>query len=896
MTRRLLLLAVLLAACGGDSTGPPAPVATVAVSPVADTVIVTTTTQLMATLRDAGNRVLTGRTVTWSSGDTAIATVSAAGLVMGVAAGAATITATAEGHSGQAAITVIPVPVASVTVTPDSSVAYPGQTRPLTATPRDSAGNPLGGRAVAWSSLQPTIASVDAAGLVTANTNDLYGLARIAATVEGRVDTAKIVVVPVPVASVTVAPTTDTIAAFDTLRFTATPRDSAGNPLANRIVGWSSSDTIVATAGADGLVSGHGGNGGTVTITATSEGQSGTAQLTVQPAPVSVVAVTPAVDSLLTGDSLQLTATAYDSAGHPLSGRPFTWYTDTTIVTVSAAGRIRGVRLGVTFVTAVSDEGPAGYAQITVQARVDSVFVAPPADTLFVGQLTDLNAFTYDSAGSAIFGRVVSWSSSDTLVARLNVSSTVSGGAPVTVSAVAPGSAIITATSESGSATATILVTLVPVAYVIATPDTATRLIGDTLRLTAIAYDSVGGVLPGRPVTWTTSNPLRATVDGTGLVTALGSDRARIIATIDGQADTATLFIPLPLALVSAAAQYTCGQTTGGVAYCWGLNNSGNLGNGSTAADSFPFAVSGGLLFRPVSAGTFHACGLASGAAYCWGNNGYGQLGTNSTASAPAPAAVSGGLSFRVIASGGQHTCALTGPGAAYCWGRNQAGQLGRGTTTLDSVPGLVSGALVFASVSAGGQYTCGVTTGNAAYCWGRGAEGQLGTNSTAGQTTPTLVSGGLSFKSVVAAGSHTCGLTPTGVAYCWGDNTYGALGTELPASDSVPVAVAGGLTFTALSAGTFHTCGVTTGGAAYCWGAAGGGRLGNGATTGQENAPVPVLGGLAFATISAGSFHTCATSTAGVAYCWGTGGSGELGWGSPLDAARPVPVVARPN
>src|SRR5207248_2968252 len=143
------------------------PVASMSVSPASASVLPTQTVQLTATTLDSTGAVLTGRTVTCSSSSTVVATVTASGLVTGVAAGSTTVTAASEGRSASSSVTVTTVPVASVTVTPASGSLYVGQTVQLTATPKDSAGNPLTGRVVTWSSDNTTIATVSTSGLVT---------------------------------------------------------------------------------------------------------------------------------------------------------------------------------------------------------------------------------------------------------------------------------------------------------------------------------------------------------------------------------------------------------------------------------------------------------------------------------------------------------------------------------------------------------------------------------------------------------------------------------------------------------------------------------------------------------------------------------------------------------
>jgi alpha-tubulin suppressor-like RCC1 family protein len=170
-------------------------------------------------------------------------------------------------------------------------------------------------------------------------------------------------------------------------------------------------------------------------------------------------------------------------------------------------------------------------------------------------------------------------------------------------------------------------------------------------------------------------------------------------------------------------------------------------------------AVDGGLTFTAVAMGASHTCGLTSaGAAYCWGLNYQGQLGTttnNGTSNAnPTPEAVSGGLSFTAVAMGASHTCGLTSAGVAYCWGYNYQGQLGTTTNNTsfnpNPTPQAVGGGLTLVSLVPGGYHTCGLTSAGVASCWGLNQYGQLGTTTNSGTESPNpsplAVSGGLTF------------------------------------------------------------------------------------------------------------------------------------------------------
>ena len=338
------------------------PVAQVLVTPAVVSVLIGAGVQLTATPQDANGNPLSGRVVNWSTSDAAVASVNSGGLVTGVAAGAATVTATSEGQTGTSAVTVSTVPVASVSVSPASASLQTGQTVQLTATPKDASGNPLSGRAVNWSTSNATVATVSSTGLVTGG--GAAGSATITATSEGHSATSAISVTSVPVASVSVTPASASLSTGRTTQLTATPRDASGNPLSGRAVSWTTSNGAVATVSSSGLVTGAA--AGSATITATSEGQIGTSAITVTSVPVASVTVSPASASVLTGQTAQLTAAPKDASGNPLSGRTVTWSSgNTSVATVSSSGLVAGVTAGSATITATS-EGQSGTSAVTV--------------------------------------------------------------------------------------------------------------------------------------------------------------------------------------------------------------------------------------------------------------------------------------------------------------------------------------------------------------------------------------------------------------------------------------------------------------------------------------------------------------------------------------------------
>jgi alpha-tubulin suppressor-like RCC1 family protein len=176
--------------------------------------------------------------------------------------------------------------------------------------------------------------------------------------------------------------------------------------------------------------------------------------------------------------------------------------------------------------------------------------------------------------------------------------------------------------------------------------------------------------------------------------------------------------------------------STSGTGYCWGPDL---LVHGPY--ESAPVSISSTLTFQSISAGhQDHNCGVTTGNdAYCWGGNDNGQLGNGSTTSSSAPVLVSGGLSFASVSAGLFHTCGLTTGGQAYCWGDAEATGTGSASGSL-LVPTAVEGGLTFDVISAGYPHTCGVTTSDVAYCWGADGSGAVGDGLGNYRLTPTPV------------------------------------------------------------------------------------------------------------------------------------------------------------
>ena len=318
--------------------------------------------------------------------------------------------------------------------------------------------------------------------------------------------------------------------------------------------------------------------------------------------------------------------------------------------------------------------------------------------------------------------------------------------------------------------------------------------LGDGSRIGSLTPVTVAGISTATAISAGYKHTCALLADGT--VRCWGENDYGATARTDYQLETMYLPNNVPgistAISISAGENHTCATLADGKVKCWGLNNFGQLGQGTTGGSSAaPVFVTGMASAISVSAGSSHTCAvLANGSVQCWGQG--GRLGTILASTSATPVEVSGIGNARSVSAGADHTCALLSTGAVKCWGRNDFSQLGNNRTTPSNTPVDVLGLSPFVgarSISVGDGYACAILGNASVSCWGKNIWGNLGNNSEV--NSPALVEvSGISATAISARTKHTCSVSSSGVVGCWGYGQSGQLGDGSRASSPRPVAL----------------------------------------------------------------------------------------------------------
>ena len=351
---------------------------------------------------------------------------------------------------------------------------------------------------------------------------------------------------------------------------------------------------------------------------------------------------------------------------------------------------------------------------------------------------------------------------------------------------------------------------------------------------------------------------------------------------------------------MSSGALHSCAILDDGSVGCWGDNGNGQLGDGSRSPSLEPEKSSMPLGRKAVevSAGSYHTCSVFDdGSVRCWGSNEFGQLGDGTTIERTSPVSVDlgQGMSALGISSGESHTCAVLNDYSVKCWGQNSNGQLGDGTTVDRSSPVLSDfGEEDAILVSAGSYHTCAIMSSRTVMCWGDNWNGQIGDGTNEDRSSPVEISipSNSSAVSLDAGAMHTCMGVNDGSMFCWGYNAYGQLGNGGNANSNSPATVplSANQLLSSVQVGLFHSCALFDSGEIACWGDNSNGQLGDGSQSGSAIPAIVSLGENA-SSVSVGQRHSCAILVDASLRCWGANDAGQIGDGTSSNRDDPTTI-----
>ncbi len=352
----------------------------------------------------------------------------------------------------------------------------------------------------------------------------------------------------------------------------------------------------------------------------------------------------------------------------------------------------------------------------------------------------------------------------------------------------------------------------------------------------------------------------------------------------------------------TSGAEHNCFMAGDGQLKCWGSGGDYRLGTGTTSNASTPVAVqnlAGQERMPQIAAGGAHSCGRTSnGRVYCWGYAGNGQTGDDNLTShgyATTPVVFAGNplTDALKVDTGLAHACALRANGSVVCWGYNYYGQVGDGNygSAADRPHAVaVTGVTNAIDIATGFYNSCALLATGGVMCWGYNSFGQVGNGTTTTQEPVPVVSSISTATKIDAGGYHVCARGAAGGALCWGYNFYGALGDNTTMQRPSPVSVMSISNVVSISTGRYTTCAVVGGGAARCWGYGADGQMGNNTLNTTNMLPI-TPNGVNYTSISVGDYHVCSTRVDGSTYCWGRNTAGQLGIGSTANP-QAVPLL----
>lgn len=352
----------------------------------------------------------------------------------------------------------------------------------------------------------------------------------------------------------------------------------------------------------------------------------------------------------------------------------------------------------------------------------------------------------------------------------------------------------------------------------------------------------------------------------------------------------------------AAGGHFTILVNEGGGLLAFGLNDHGQLGDGTTESRTTPVTIMPAVQFSNVFCGASSAYVIdRSGNLYAWGNNENGRLGDGTASDRLSPVQIMAGTRFTSVSAGSEHVLALDSEGGLWAFGANDHGQLGDGTTSGRSTPIHIMDGTEFIHINAGGYFSFAIDADNRLWAFGWNNHGQLGDGTTTEQHTPVQVMSERRFSRIAAGNYHTLAVDFNGKLWGFGMNMNGQLGDASRGDKLTPAEILSERTFTEISAKGTHSLALDTDGGLWAFGGNAYGQLGDGTNT-NKTTPVQTGAGMHFTGIYTGWYHTVGTDAEGRIWLWGSNRDGELGdettqnHDSPLAFGSGNPDAGRAN
>ncbi len=334
---------------------------------------------------------------------------------------------------------------------------------------------------------------------------------------------------------------------------------------------------------------------------------------------------------------------------------------------------------------------------------------------------------------------------------------------------------------------------------------------------------------------------------------------------------------------ISAGYAHTLAIRTDGTLWAWGLNNSGQLGNGTNDPVSYiPVQVGTATNWASVSAGSEHSMAIkTNGTLWAWGRNAESELGNGTNTDSNVPIQVGTDNDWVAVSAGTEHTLAKKANGTLWSWGGNSVGQCGNGTPPNSvGTPLQIGTDADWESFSTTMYHSMATKSNGTLWVWGRNNSGELGDGTNTDRYTPVQIGSGTNWQTVAAGWSHSLAIKTDGTLWSWGNNNFGALGDGTNDPQNTPIQAGAGTNWQSISAGEDYSVAIRTDGSLWAWGNNFLGQLGISTNT---SVSVPTQCGTAtnWSVADAGSYFTVSTRADNTAWSWGGNSDGQLGDGT---------------